>query len=48
MWAALRILGYAIGLIGLGVVGHAVFSDLPAPTRDVVVPITPEGDGARE
>lgn len=40
-----RIFKYLIYLVilgCLGVVGFAVFSELPAPTEQVVVPVTPQ------
>ncbi len=36
---ALKALSIALVLAGLGVVGLAIFSDLPAPTREVSRPV---------
>lgn len=35
----LRAILYLVVIAGLGLVGYAVFSDLPAPTRQIVLPV---------
>ena len=35
----LRAILYLVVIAGLGLVGYAVFSDLPAPTRVIVLPV---------
>ena len=35
----LKAMSILVVLAGLGVLGYAVFSDLPAPTREVSLPV---------
>jgi hypothetical protein len=39
MRIVLRTILYLVVIAGLGLVGYAVFSDLPAPTREIVLPV---------
>jgi len=40
LWAVLCLV--AIGVIAvIAVIGVAIFSDLPAPTREITLPVTP-------
>jgi hypothetical protein len=39
MRIVLRAILYLVVIAGLGLVGYAVFSDLPAPTREIVLPV---------
>lgn len=43
MWLVAKYAFYVVIACGLGVVGYAIFSDLPAPERDITVEITPPG-----
>ena len=44
MFRLLKILFYLAILSGLGLVGYALFFDLPAPTTEVTLPIEPNLD----
>ena len=44
MGRVLKYLFYLVVLAAIGVVGFAIFSELPAPTREVEIEVTPEGD----
>ena len=33
---------FLVVVAGAGLVGYAIFSDLPAPTREVVLPVEPK------
>ena len=41
MWRVLKYLFYLAVLVAIGIAGYAIFSELPAPTQEVVVPVTP-------
>lgn len=43
MGRVIKYLFYLVVLAAIGVAGYAVFSDLPAPTEEIVVPVTPGG-----
>ena len=44
MFRMLKILFYLAILCGVGLVGYALFFDLPAPTTEVTLPIEPNLD----
>ena len=39
MRIVLRAILYLVVIAGLALVGFAIFSDLPAPTREIVLPV---------
>ncbi len=45
MGRLLRYLFYLAILVGVGVVGYAIFSELPPPQREIVVPVSPSSAG---
>ncbi len=44
MGRLLKYLFYLLVLGFIGLVGFAIFSDLPAPQTDVTIDVTPSGD----
>lgn len=38
----MRAVLFLVVVAGVGLVGYAIFSDLPAPTREVALPVEPK------